>query len=290
MKLRPSSLETLRIFEACARNESFTRAAVEIGISPAAVSQRMRSLRTELGTLVFERNGPRITLTDAGRRLADKVGDAMAQLAGAVEECANADIMRVSAAPSFASRWLAPRLASFTDRHNIAVTLDPAIDIRAPGRFDVSVRSGRGNWKGYEATALFPVERTPLYNPQCYRPARIARPADLLACRLIDSDDWPNWFALAGLSPPPGRLSSSAARYPTQDLAGAAVIEGGGVALLSPRLFDSAIAEGRLVQPFDVVLSGPEAYWALISDRESRVSVVAFRDWLVAICRNPNGS
>ena len=280
MKLRSSSLETLRVFEACARHGSYTRAAGELGISPAAVSQRMRNLQAELGTAVFDRTGPRIALTRAGELLARRVGDALAQLAAAVAECTSAQVIRVTAAPTFASRWLAPRLAGFTERYGIAVVLDPSTDLRAPGSFDVAVRSGLGDWQGYCATRLFPIERTPLYNPDRYRPERVETPADLLRCRLIESDDWPLWFAASGIPFPPHGLTGSGARYPTQDLAGAAAIEGAGVALLSPRLFETAIRDGHLVQPFDTVVSGPESYWAVTGERESRASVIAFRDWL----------
>lgn len=241
----------------------------------------MRNLHADLGTALFDRSGPRIALTEAGQRLAGKVREAMGQLAAAVAECANPNVIRVSAAPTFASRWLAPRLSSFTERRGLAISLDPSIDLRAPGSFDVAVRSGLGNWKGYSATRLFPIERTPLYNPQRYRPEKIETPADLLNCKLIESDDWPSWFEAAKLPSAAVNLRGAGARYPTQDLAGTAAIEGGGVALLSPRLFENSILGGRLVQPFDIVVSGPDAYWLLVGKQERRPSVLAFREWLV---------
>ena len=284
MSVRSIALETLRVFEACARHGSYTRAAAELGVSPAAASQRIRNLHADLGTVLFERSGPRIGLNDAGQRLAERVREAMAELAAAVAECAEPKILRVSAAPTFASRWLAPRLTAFTERHGLGVAVDAAIDLRAPGSFDIAIRSGLGNWKGYSATSLFPIDRTPLYNPQCYRPEKIETPRDLLSCQLIDSDDWPSWFEAAGLPSSAVHHRRAGARYPAQDLAGTAAIEGGGLALLSPRLFESSILAGRLVQPFDIVVSGPEAYWLLIEEREARPSVLAFRDWLAGAC------
>ncbi|WP_165356615.1 LysR family transcriptional regulator [Sphingosinicella sp. BN140058] len=283
MSFRSPPLETLRVFEACARHGSYTRAAAELGLSPAAVSQRMRNLHAELGTALFHRSGPRVALTDAGQRLAGRVREAMALLAAAVAECADPRILRVSATPTFASRWLAPRLTSFTEPHGLAVAIDPAIDLRAPGSFDIAIRSGFGDWQGYSATKLFPLDRTPLYNPRSYRDQQIEAPRDLLECQLIESDDWPSWFEAAGV-PFSGHRQGTGVRYPTQDLAGTAAIEGGGVALLSPRLFQSSILAGQLVQPFDVILSGPEAYWLLIEEREARRSVLAFRDWLATAC------
>ncbi|MDT8757749.1 LysR substrate-binding domain-containing protein [Sphingomonas psychrotolerans] len=223
-------------------------------------------------------------MTEAGQRLADRVGEALAQLAAAVADCANPDVIRISAAPTFASRWLAPRLTNFTEAHGLGVALDSAIDLRPAGSFDVAVRSGTGNWKGFSATKLFPVERTPLYNPKRYRPERMEEPVDLLNCRLIESDDWPLWFNAIGLRSPTVGSSGSGARYPTQDLAGTAAIEGGGLALLSPRLFENCLLAGELIQPFDIVVRGPEAYWLLVAEQEARPSILAFRDWLVRAC------
>lgn len=285
MRFGSSSLETLRVFEACARHGSYTRAAAELGISPAAVSQRMRRLRVELGTAVFRRNGPQIALTQAGEQLARQVSDALALLAAAVAECKGGAAIRVSAAPTFAARWLTPRLGAFTACHGFSVELDPATDLRLPSSFDVAIRSGLGNWKGFTAACLFPIDRTPLYNPDRYTPPKIDSPADLLDCTLIESDDWPAWFEAVGqpFSKLPKR---SGVKYPTQDLAGTAALEGAGIALLSPRMFESALQEGRLVQPFETTVSGPEAYWALMDERESRTPVTTFWDWLVKQCHD----
>ena len=272
------------MFEACARHGSFTRAAGELGVSPAAVSQRMRNLQLDLGIPLFERHGPRISLTADGERLATRVRHALQELATALAECVRPEVVRVSATPTFASRWLAPRLSDFSDRHSVAVSLDPSMDLRAPGQFDVVIRSGSGAWPGYAATRLFPLDLTPLYNPRRYRPDALEAPADLLRCRLIASDDWPGWLAAADVPLTAAAAALPTAAFPTQDLAAAAAIEGDGVALLSPRLFERAIAAGDLVQPFPTVVAGADAYWALVGKSEQRGAVLAFHDWLVATC------
>ncbi|PSJ38869.1 LysR family transcriptional regulator [Allosphingosinicella deserti] len=285
MSLGPSSLESLRVFDACARHGSYTRAAEELGISPAAVSQRMRHLQADIGAPLFDRRGPRIALTDSGKELAGKVGQALTILGTAVQSCRDCDTIRVSAAPTFASRWLAPRLASFAGSRTHRITIDAASDLRAPGSFDVAIRSGLGRWKGFQATLLFPIEATPLYNPQLYRPAPLAAPRDLVDCARLPSDAWPAWFEAAGVDVPGDAIGGSGVRYPTQDLAGAAVLEGAGIALLSPRLFADALGAGRLVRPFETMLHGPAGYWVLISDHDRRPSVLAFRAWLVEASR-----
>jgi LysR family glycine cleavage system transcriptional activator len=270
------------MLEACARHASYSRAADELGVSPAAVSQRMRDLQAELGVSLFERHGPRVAPTEHGLRLAGRVRDALAILSAGVDECRDSMVIRISAAPTFAARWLAPRLADYRKAHSpVRIVIDAAIDVRPHGSFDVAIRSGQGRWRGYASTRLFAVEGTPLYNPHLYDPGILSSPAGLLGCELVHSDEWDAWFALAGVAVPVHAPHYSNARYPTQDLAGAAALEGAGVALLSPRLFADAIAQGRLTRPFDITLNGPEAYWLLMPPGEARPHVVAFCDWLI---------
>lgn len=286
MALRASSLESLRVFDACARHGNYTRAADELGVSPAAVSQRMRNLRIELGVQLFDRHGPRVSLTPEGEALALRVSRALVELSSALDDYTRPRLVRVSATPTFAARWLAPRLTEFTERFGVAVTLDPSIELKAPGSFDLAVRSGAGDWAGYRVTHLMPIELTPLYSPRRYKPpVNVETPRNLAHCRLIGSYDWPSWFEAAGVQVTPDVSVTSTAVFPTQDLAAAAAIEGAGVALLSPRLFQRAIVEGQLVQPFELVVEAREAYWALVRDHEVRPPVLAFRDWLFDECR-----
>ncbi|QNQ11088.1 LysR substrate-binding domain-containing protein [Sphingomonas alpina] len=270
------------MLEACARHASYSRAADELGVSPAAVSQRMRDLQAELGVSLFERHGPRVAPTEQGLRLAGRVRDALAILSAGIDECSDSRVIRISAAPTFAARWLAPRLADFRKAHDpVRIVVDAAIDVRPQGSFDVAIRSGRGRWRGCASTRLFAVEGTPLYNPHLYDPGILSSPAGLLTCELVHSDEWDAWFTLAGIPVPAQGPHYSNARYPTQDLAGAAALEGAGVALLSPRLFADAITLGRLIRPFDITLNGPESYWLLTAEGEARPHVTAFCDWLM---------
>ncbi|HKZ73216.1 MAG TPA: LysR family transcriptional regulator, partial [Steroidobacteraceae bacterium] len=106
MSRRLPPLESLRFFEACARHSSFTRAATELGITPAAVSLRIRDLESDVGVRLFHRSGPKIELTGAGAALAGRMTEAMRQIRAAVEDCrGGADALRVTVAPTFATRW-----------------------------------------------------------------------------------------------------------------------------------------------------------------------------------------
>ena len=142
------------------RHGNFTRAAAELGVTPTAVSLRIRDLEAELGAELFYRSGPRIAATEAGAALAGRIGEAFEQIRLAVEAFRGRDhALRVTCAPTFGMRWLAPRLARYHAlRGAVPIALDVAAELRSPQDFDVAVRTGLGAWRGFQATALFAVE------------------------------------------------------------------------------------------------------------------------------------
>ena len=136
MSKRLPSLESLRFVEACVRHGNFTRAAAELGVTPTAVSLRIRDLEAELGAELFHRSGPRITATEAGAALAGRIGEALEQIRLAVEAFRGGDhALRVTCAPTFGMRWLAPRLARYHALPDaVPIALDVAAELRlAPG-------------------------------------------------------------------------------------------------------------------------------------------------------------
>src|SRR5688500_1950154 len=282
MSKRLPSLESLRFVEACVRHGNFTRAAAELGVTPTAVSLRIRDLQAELGAELFRRSGPRITATEAGAALAGHIGEALEQMRLAVEAFRGGDqALRVTCAPTFGMRWLAPRLARYHALPDaVPIALDVAAELRSPQDFDVAVRTGLGGWRGFQATALFAVEATPMLSPALLAGKHLSSPADLASLPLLPYDDWPRWFAEAGVAPPALRLYAD--DYPTHELDAAAALEGAGVALLSPILFAAQLHEGKLIQPFPHVLRGPSQHFLLLKDGEARPAVLRFRDWLLA--------
>jgi LysR family glycine cleavage system transcriptional activator len=280
MSKRLPPLESLRFVEACVRHGNFTRAAAELGVTATAVSLRIRDLEAQLGAKLFHRSGPRIAATEAGVALAGRIGEAFDLIRSAVEEFTSADqVLRVTAAPTFAMRWLTPRLAHY---HSLAgavpIKLDVSADVRTADDFDVAIRTGLGNWSGYQATVLFPVEATPMLAPTLRDERRISSPEDLAALPLLPYDDWPRWFSEAGIVPPP--LNFYADDYPTHELDATAAMEGAAVALLSPTLFAAQLREGKLIQPFPYVMRGPAEHYMLLKAGEKRPAVLRFRDWL----------
>lgn len=276
MDRRLPSLESLRVFEACARHSNFSRAAAELGVTPTAVSLRMRELARELDTALFVRTGPKIRLTGAGEALSARMTAIMAELRDAVDRCrARRGPIRIAAAPTFAARWLVSRLPRWNAVEGAApVRIISSTGLDDPEDFDVAIRSGVGPWPELEIVASLPIERTPMMAPGL----AVAEPAGLLDLLLSHDDRWRDWFAGAGIAAP--RVRTSPVDYPTQELAAAAAVAGGVVALLSPSLFAGLIAEGKLVQPFAHVMRGPDSYHLLRRTSESRPAVKRFCDWL----------
>lgn len=277
---RDPSLESLRVLDACVRHGSFTKAAAELSITPAAVSARIRNLEADLGATLFERRGPHVTATHAAYALAAKIAAALGLVHSAVDECrAAAPQLRITAPPSFATRWLAPRLSHLqTSPDAPKVALDVAVDVRDPRSFDVAIRTGEGPWTGFDAIQLFPVEVTPMVRADLA--VRVRTPTDLASLPLIPHPDWSRWFSEAGFGDI--RLVLSEDDYPTHEIVAAAALAGAGAALLSPILYGELLRDGSLVQPFDHTLVGPAWHYLLLHQGDERPTVVRFAEWLVA--------
>jgi LysR family glycine cleavage system transcriptional activator len=280
MSRRLPPIESLRVLEACVRHSSFTRAASEMGITPAAVSLRMRNLEAELGKKLFVRSGPKLEPTPDAVALAGSLAEALSMMQAAVTECRrSAQPLRLTAVPSFAARWLAPRLARYHLRPDATpIQVDVSSELRAASEFDMAIRTGCGNWPGFGLTRLAPVGLAPMLSPALAATVRLASPSDLYNLPLLPHEDWPLWFRHVGVRS--RRAHFCAAEYPTYELDAMAAVEGAGVALLPPMLFVSLVREGKLIQPFGELLSGPSWHYLLLQPGETRRPVHDFRAWL----------
>jgi LysR family glycine cleavage system transcriptional activator len=285
MSKRLPALDSLRFLEAGVRHANFTRAAAELGVTPAAVSLRIRDLEAELGVTLFRRSGPAVTPTEAGAALAGRMAQALGLIRSAVDDCRGAaEPLRVTAVPTFAMRWLTPRLAAYHALPDaVPIRLDVSAELRPADGFDIAIRTGHGDWPGFEATALMPVEATPMLSPALA--AGLSSPADLAGLPLLPHDGWRRWFQEAGAEVPGLRFYAD--DYPTHELDAAAAIEGAGVALLSPRFFAPLLRDGKLVRPFPHVIRGPAAHHVLLQPGEARPAVLRFRGWLQDEARRP---
>jgi len=285
-KLPP--LAAVRVFEAAARHENFTAAANELGMTQAAVSYQIQLLEERLGVPLFARVRRRVQLTDAGRKAAPLVSSAFDTLQDAFATLANDDagVLTITAATTFASNWLAPRLGGFQmERPELAVRLDAndkVVDL-ARDAFDVGIRAGYGEWPGLRADFLFRLQFAPMVSPAFLERHPLAEPEDLLAVNRLSPDDiwWRLWFEAAGVAAcdVPAR---PAIRLDSQVLEGHAAIAGHGVAILSPLYWQNDLASGRLVQPFPLIgFQGPSFYLVYAAQGRTRPKIGAFRDWLL---------
>ncbi len=256
-------LDSLRVLAVCVRHENFSRAAEELGITPTAVSQRMRALEAQIGTKLFKRHGPRLTATDRAKALGKRLEHALSLMRDAVDNCRRVkQPLRVTCAPTFASRWLLPRLATYQTLPGAdAITLDTAQAISPRSTFDVAIRSGIGPWQGFECARLLSDLGTPMLSPKWVRRSKRLTARALLSIPLIPDPRWPDWFKLAGL--PKSKAQFIGTRFPNYDLETQAAVRGIGAALLSPVLLAELRMQGLLVAPFPWMVEGPASYWLL---------------------------
>jgi LysR family glycine cleavage system transcriptional activator len=281
-------LSAVRVFEAAARHENFTLAAAELGMTQAAVSYQIKLLEARLGLPLFGRAKQRVTLTDAGRRVAPLLSDALDRMSDAFEALVDEDesVLTISTAQTFATNWLAPRLGTFQiERPELAVRLQTTsamVDF-ARDDVDVALRMGLGPWPGLREHFLFRLHGTPICTPEYRDRHAIAAPADLLRVPRLSPEDiwWKLWLAEAGVAEPEG-VRPGGIRLDSQVAEGNAVLAGHGVGMLTPLFWKAELAGGRLVQLFPQVTAEARAIWLVYPEhKRGRAKLRAFRDWLL---------
>lgn len=283
-KLPP--LTALRAFEAAARLGSFSRAAEEISVTHSAVSHQVRTLERALGTLLFQRNGRRVALTAAGQHFAERVGAALRDIGEAAQFVRRTgrdkNVLTISTLPSFAARWLLPRLGAFMEQHpQIAVTVHTSIALvdLLRDEVDIAIRFGSGNWPGLEAHIFMEDEFFPVASPTFNRGRLPRRPADLANFRLMRSDNelWTPWFRAAGvkLEEPRNAVFNDSA------LLLQAAVDGRGIALARRSIAEDDIGAGRLVRLFDVAIPADGANYLVWPKGKLSANGALLRDWLL---------
>lgn len=293
MRRRLPSLNGLRAAEAVFRLGGVAAAARDLHVSQPAVSQQLRLLEADLGTTLFRRDKGRLTPSATGALLLPRLTEAFGLITEAVARVddAGGDSLTVAVLPTFAMRWLIPRLADFEARH-------PAMDLRlatasAPldklrdGTADLGILLGRSaaDWPGLQARLLMPDEMFPVAAPAVAaglrRPEDLTRVPRLAVESPVRAGDWDAWLEAAGapgLAPAALRLFDSSA----QALSAAAA--GLGVALGHRSFVGDDLATGRLVQPFALSVPAPEAYWlAWRPGRDRTGAARLFTSWLAAV-------
>lgn len=289
------SLNALRAFEAAARHESFARAAEELHVTPAAISQQIKLLEDYLGLTLFLR-GKNLRLNESARLSLPQLTAAFDQLEHAVQRLRvqpQDGPLVVSAPPTFSARWLITRVDDFYARH-------PDIELRmlATRRkvnfevedVDVAVRFGPGDYPGLHSERLMQEAIIPVVAPKLAE--RLQRVEDLLECTLLHDEsqdwdptfpDWDTWLSSLGLQPKtPLRIR----HIDDNNLILQAVGNGMGVALTWYSLVADDLREGRLVRLFDQTLPTTHSYHLVTPHNRLHLpKVVAFRNWLLEQAR-----
>ncbi|CAN7577697.1 LysR family transcriptional regulator [Rhizobium sp. LjRoot258] len=278
-------LNALRAFEASARHLSFTKAAIELCVTQAAVSHQVKSLETRLNVTLFERLPRGLMLTSEGETLLPALRDAFDRIAGTLERFEGGhyrEVLRVGAVGTFAVGWLLPRLRAFHARHPFIdlrlSTNNNRVDIAAEG-LDYAIRFGSGAWHGVEAVRLLEAPLSALCVPEIA--TELSSPADLLKQTLLRSyrtDEWSQWFAAAGLETNLPLLRSIV--FDSSLAMMEAALQGAGVALAPPLMFSRHLLAETIRQPFEITVT-MGCYWLTrLQSRPETPAMSAFRLWL----------
>ena len=298
MHRRLPSLNALRAFEAAGRRLSFSRAAAELHVTPAAVGQQVRTLESYLGETLFVRQNRSVELTVAGQALLPGVSDGFDQIARTMEAFYRRTVRRpltVSVEPNFGAKWLVRRLDRFRERHpGIEIRLDATsrvIDFTRE-EVDLAIRYGDGNYPGLRCDVLLEDEVFPVCSPALLDgPHPLVHPEDLQWHRLLRQDwdpnaptwpDWTMWLQAAGVEdvdPNQGPQFAAGSYSLMMD----AALAGQGVALASSVLVADDIEAGRLVKPFDLSMHQSLRYYLVGPEATADEPMsAAFREWVLS--------
>jgi len=309
MAYRLPPLNALRAFEAAARHLSFKNAAQEMSVTPTAISHQIKLLEEFLNFPLFHRLTRALELTPQGEAMLPKVREGLDCFVAAV---ANAH-QRVSSGrlivvlpPSFATRWLVPRLRRFAlsepslslhvirsiktidgDQAAGAASFEPD-DLRQEDSV-VVIRFGTGVYPGFQVDRMFGSDYIAVCSPALLQADPPLRVPDDMRHQVLLHDDatagerlgpgWDDWFRLAGVA---GVDAKAGTHFGDSGMAYVAALDGLGVALASKPLVATAIAQGRLVAPFDLAVGQKFAYYLVIPEAiAARPEVQAFRKWLL---------
>ena len=282
---RLPSLNGLRAFEAAARHGGFVGAADELNVTQAAVSRMVRLLEERFGFQLFDRRPNGLDLTAQGEALQPGLTAAFDAIAGVVQQVSAmraTPVLTLGVGPSFAVRWLIPRLRGFYLQH-------PEIDVRLstggainPFRDDwtCGILLGDGKWAGYESELLFSTDLFPVCTKQVA--ARLTHPSKLVSEELLrvahSPEEWPLWLAAAGVKP---RGRSLGPTFDNYAMAMQAALDGIGVAIgLRPYVEDD-LAAGRLVAPFSITVPKTRAWYLVYRPfRRDDPGLAVLRAWL----------
>lgn len=309
MVYRLPPLSTFRVFEAAARHLSFKKAALELHVTPSAISQQIKKLESCLGVPLFERHPGGLQLTQQGLAMIPNVREGLESFVAGIENTRQIKSMNltITAPPSFATRWLAHHVSGFSvsypevairiisspdniDSSRTRTNLEKEAVVPREGTNEIAIRFGNGIYPGYFVERLLVPEYVLVCSPQLIGASqpisslKDLRRQVLIHDETIEEEDkrpkWREWLRLAGIA---GVDSERGPRYSNSVLVHEAVLAGQGVALVVKQHVDSDLAAGRLLMPFPITLPSSFAYYFVIHERDQEKPIIrAFQEW---VCR-----
>lgn len=287
-KIPPTA--ALLAFEAAARHQSFTKAGAELALTQSAICRQIAGLEEFLGVRLFVRSKRGVRLSAAGlaysRQIAARLDEVERDTLDLMAGRGAGGTLDIGAVPTFATRWLIPRLKRFQATHpdiviNLATRTRPFL-FEGSG-LDAAIFFGESGWPGTRATPLMREDLVPVCHPDAL-PHGLADATFWAETPLLQLSTrpyaWRQWFASAGV-PHPAELAGP--RFELFSMLATAAAEGLGVALLPRFLFAAELAAGRLAQADPRPLRSPHAYtWIVPEAREDEPALRAFGTWLVA--------
>lgn len=290
MRRKIPGTDLLLAFEAAARHENFTRTAEELCLTQSAICRQILTLESQLGVALFDRVKRRVTLSEAGQTYAKQVRQALKQLEhdtlSIMAHRGVGGVLELAVVPTFATRWLIPRLADFQTK-NASITLDlttraePFMFSETP--FDAAIHCGSGIWPGAVSEYLFGEELIPVCSPALLNGQTQIAISELEALPLLHQssrpDAWREWFEAAGHS---NVNTMGGPRYELFSMLVGAAKVGLGVTLV-PRFFvqNNELASGELISPCAEALHSQHSYYLVYPENKANSAhLQIFCAWL----------
>jgi LysR family glycine cleavage system transcriptional activator len=291
------NLNSLKIVESAARHGNFTRAGEEQFITASAVSQRVKSLEDQLRFKIFQRGGNAVSLTPEGETYVSRVREALERIVAASMEAtgqSQAHVLKISVLPTFAARWLFPRLPAFQRQYpdiEMRVSTSYATHEFATSEYDLEIRYGDGSFPSLQADLLFKEDLTPVCSRKLFheilgdKPLSKVTPDDLRHFTLLHSDtctqNWQSWLGFAGASFVLGETKNI--YFDSCMMSYEAANAGMGFAVANRAYMASDIRAERLVAPFAVHHPNTAGWYFVSPDTQHAArKVVLFKQWVMA--------
>jgi LysR family glycine cleavage system transcriptional activator len=286
------ALNALKAFEVAGRTGSFTRAAERLNVTQSAVSRQVRQLEEQLGETLLERRHHQLELTAAGRLLLQALQQSFDKIeltVRGIQQKTHFNRLRVNVPPTFASRWLMPRLGRLREQHpelELSLTTRTQDSLAESSVLDCAIRFGNGEWDGLDNVLLMQERHVAVCSP-----ALLAREQDQAGIDLnrftllhvLASDDqryltWQHWLKAAGIE---GVDTQSGYEFDLLDHAIRAAIDGLGITIADRHMIARELASGQLTQVLNVHVDGHQSYWLVTRPEQGSLPhLVQFKEWL----------